>query len=337
MKPSHRIAGIAAVVISSVLLIVFTYLYKWFPEELSPASGKIDGLYRFMTAVSIPFFVIIVSFMLFCVIEFRADPADPPDKDGEPIHGSTKLELIWTIIPLIVVIVLGIYAWIVLDQVEAKQKDPLTIKVVGQQFIWNYEYPELGVKTSGDLVVPVNKPLEFKLTADDVIHSFWVPAARLKRDATPGFISPLRFTPDKTGSFPIVCAELCGAGHAVMRSTLRVVTQAEFDKWLKEQKGGGKAGGATGAGGEGADGKSVFTSAGCGACHKLADAGSAGTVGPDLDGLNLSAAELREAIVDPDAKIADGYPKGVMPKNFGDTISKSDLDALVEYLAQAGK
>jgi cytochrome c oxidase subunit 2 len=337
MKPSHRIAGVVAVVVSSVLLIAVTYIYNWFPVQLTPGSGEIDTLYKFMTAVSIPFFVIIVAFMTFCIVEFRAKPGDPPDKDGEPIHGSTKLELIWTAIPLVVVIVLGIYSWMVLDHVEAKQKSPLLVKVVGQQFIWNYEYVKngatpVGVKTSGDLVVPVSKPVKLQITSDDVNHSFWIPATRLKRDATPGVVTPLRFTPDKIGSYDIVCTELCGVGHAVMRAKLRVVSQPDFDAWVAEQQGGGKLAG----GGGGPDGKTVFNANGCGGCHTLAAAGAAGTVGPKLDGLGLTDSQIRESIVDPGAKIATGY-SNIMPPSFGKTLSKQEIDALVKFIAASGK
>ncbi|MBI4897353.1 MAG: cytochrome c oxidase subunit II [Actinobacteria bacterium] len=339
MKASHRIAGIVAVVVSSVFLIAFTYAYDWFPTQLTPGSGKIDGLYKLLTAVSIPFFVLIVAFMVFCLVEFRVDPSDPPDKDGEPIHGSTRIELIWTGVPLLVILLLGIYSWVVLDKVEAKQKNPMVINVTGQQYIWNYEYvkngsEKLGVKTSSDLVVPVNKPLEFRITSLDVIHSFWVPAARLKRDATAGVVTPLRFTPEKTGSYDIVCTELCGVGHSTMRGRLKVVSTADWVKWLKAQKSGGAGGGGTPGGGP--DGKQIFTSNGCGGCHKLAAADGAGTTGPALDGAGLSADELRESIVDPGAKIANGFPN-VMPATFGKSLSKEELDALVKFLAEAGK
>lgn len=342
MKASHRIAGIVAIVVSSALLIAFTFAYDWFPVQATEAAGEIDTLYKWLLAASLPFFVIIVALIVFCIVEFRAKPGDPIDKDGEPIHGSTKLELIWTAIPLVVVVALGIYAWIVLDSVEARapESETMYIKVVGQQFAWSYEYErdgdeKIGVKTSGDLVVPVNKPLVFNIVADDVMHSFWVPATRLKRDATPGFDTPLNFTPNRIGNYPIVCAELCGVGHATMRSRMRVVPQEEFDKWVAEQKGGGAKPAAGGA--EGPDGEAIFTDAGCGACHTLAAAGSAGSAGPALDGLGLSEAAALTAIVDPDAEIAKGYSKGIMPATFKDSLSEEELDALAQFLAEATK
>lgn len=343
MKASHRIAGIVATVVSSILLIVLTFAYDWFPVQASTAADDIDTLYKLLVAFSIPFFVIIVALIAFSVVEFRAKPSDPLDKDGAPLHGSTKLELVWTAIPLIVVIAIGIYSWIVLDNVEAKKPNEMKIRAIGQQFAWKFEYladgrEKMDVKTSGDLVVPIGKPLTFEIVADDVMHSFWIPAVRLKRDATPGFVSPLRFTPNRVGEYPIVCAELCGVGHATMRSQLRVVSDADFKKWLLEQKGGSAKPGGNKKAGEELDGEAIFTSAGCGGCHVFsAVPGAAGTAGPKLDGLALSDAAALEAIVDPDATIAKGYSKGIMPASFKDSLSQEELDALAKFLAENTK
>jgi cytochrome c oxidase subunit 2 len=236
MKSSHRNVGIAIAALVTVGLIIFTLSYDWMGPLIAQDLGKIDNLNKMLLVVSIPFYVIICGIIIFALIEFRAKPHDAEDKDGAPYHGSTKLEIIWTIIPTIVVISLGLYAWKVLDEVEAKQPNSMTIKVIGQQFAWNYQYPALGIKTGGDLVVPNNRPLYFEMTSADVIHSFWVPGARVKRDVADGFVTRIRFTPDKLGRYPIVCAELCGVGHATMRGTLRVVTPAEFTKWVALQK-----------------------------------------------------------------------------------------------------
>ncbi|MFY9487866.1 MAG: cytochrome c oxidase subunit II [Solirubrobacterales bacterium] len=337
MKASHRIAAVVAIIGSSAALIAFTFLYDWFPPLMASEDGKIDTLYKWLVAASIPFFVIIVAFAAFCVIEFRAKPGDPDDKDGEPLHGSTRIEIVWTVIPTIIVLALGVYAWIVLDDVEAKKKNELKINVVGQQFIFNYEYPVEKVKTSGELVVPVGRPLYFEMTSKDVIHSFFVPAARLKRDVADGYTTILRFTPDKLGTYPIVCAELCGIGHATMRSQIRVVSEEDFKAWVAKQTGSSAAGSASK--GENTpsatiDGKSVFTAAGCGGCHTLASAGGAGTTGPALDDIGSKGPEsVRESIVDPDKTVADGFSKGIMPATYGKDLSKEEIDALVEFIA----
>lgn len=236
MKASHRIFGIVAATLVTAALIVFTIEYDWMGTLIASDMKPVDTVYRALTIASIPFFVIICAIIAYVLFEFRAKPEDPDDKDGAPFHGSTKIEIIWTIIPTIVVMALGIYAWTVLDKVEAAQPNSMTIKVTGQQFAWNYQYPEENVKTSGDLVVPVNRPLYFEMTSADVIHSFSVPSARVKRDVADGFVTRIRFKPDTLGSYPIVCTELCGIGHATMRSTLRVVTPAQFTAWIAAQK-----------------------------------------------------------------------------------------------------
>lgn len=236
MKASHRIVGIVGAILATAALIVFTIEYDWMGTLIADDMKPVDTVYRALTIASIPFFVIICAILAFVLVEFRAKPEDDDEKDGAPFHGSTKIEIVWTIIPTIVVMALGLYAWAVLDKVEAKQPNSMTIKVIGQQFAWNYQYPEQGIKTSGDLVVPVNRPLYFEMTSADVIHSFYVPSARVKRDVADGFVTRIRFEPNKLGSYPIVCTELCGIGHATMRSTLRVVTPTEFAAWTAAQK-----------------------------------------------------------------------------------------------------
>lgn len=236
MKASHRIIGIAVTALITVGLIVFSLAYDWMGPLISDTNGQIDDVYKALLVASIPFFMIIVGMLGFILLEFRAKPEDDEEKDGAPFHGSTKIEIVWTVIPTIVVLALGIYAWTVLDKVEAAQPNSMTIKVIGQQFAWNYQYPEQDIKTGGDLVVPINRPLYFEMTSADVIHSFYIPAARVKRDVADGFTSRVRFTPNKLGSYPIVCAELCGIGHSTMRGTLRVVTTAEFAKWVALMK-----------------------------------------------------------------------------------------------------
>jgi cytochrome c oxidase subunit 2 len=236
MKASHRIAVIVLTTLATIGLIVFTLKYDWMGPLIDQRMSEIDDIYKALTIASIPFFMIIIGLMAMILLQFRAKPEDDPTKDGSPYHGSTRIEIVWTVIPAIVVVSLGLYAWNVLDKVEAAQPNSMTVQVVGQQFAWNYRYPEYGVKTGGDLVVPVNRPLYFELTSADVIHSFYVPSARVKRDAADGFVTRMRFRPEKTGSYPIICAELCGIGHATMRGTLRVVTQAEFNKWVLMMK-----------------------------------------------------------------------------------------------------
>jgi cytochrome c oxidase subunit 2 len=173
------------------------------------------------------------------------------------------------------------------------------------------------------------------MTSADVIHSFWIPEMGQKQDLVPGIATSLIVTPTRTGTFPLVCTELCGLGHATMRSPVRVLSQAGFDAWVKERQSGD--GGATGA--------AVFTSAGCGGCHAFKPAGSSAAIGPSLDDLAAAAektgepldAFVKESIVEPGKVIAPGYADGVMPTNYGDSLSAEEIDALVQYLTGAGQ
>ena len=259
--------------------------------------------------------------------------------DGAPIHGHTGLEVFWVTIPFLMVTALAVYGWVVLDDIEAKQKNEMVVNVTGQQFTWTFEYPSEKVN-SPELVLPVNRPVEFKIKTKDVLHSFWVPQFRLKSDAVPGLTTAIRVTPNKTGRYEVVCAELCGLGHATMRQFVRVLPASEFDSWVSEQKkaAGGGGGGSGGADGEqaAANGEAIFTSAGCAGCHTLKAAGSTAKVGPDLGKLeNADAAFIRESIVDPSAEVEGGFQDGVMPEDFGDKLSKEELDALVKYLLES--
>jgi cytochrome c oxidase subunit 2 len=163
------------------------------------------------------------------VVRFRARPGDM--SDGAPIHGNARLEVVWVLVPFIIVSVLAAYAWIVLDDIEAKQPNEMRVDAIGQQFAWSFKYPEAGNITSKELVLPVDQPVYFYITTKDVIHSFWVPAFRLKYDAVPGITTKYRVTPNKLGRYDVVCAELCGLGHATMRQTARVVSREAFDAW----------------------------------------------------------------------------------------------------------
>ena len=251
-----------------------------------------------------PVFVLVMTIAIYSVIRFRARPGDLGD--GAPIHGNTRLEVIWVTIPFLMVTALAIYGWVVLDDIEAKKNNELIVNVTGQQFAWRFEYPAQKVQ-SNQLVLPVDRPVEFKIRSDDVIHSFWVPEFRLKSDAVPGITTTIRVTPNKIDKYPVVCAELCGIGHSTMRQQVRVVPAAECDAWVAERQRR-----AEGGGGEeqaAADGKAIFTETGCNACHTLADAEATAEVGPSLDELaanapkrkpgTAAAAYVEESILDP--------------------------------------
>jgi cytochrome c oxidase subunit 2 len=285
--------------------------------------------------------------VLFSVVNFRMRPGEE-NLDGPPIHGNTRLEVIWTAIPAIMLVALCSYAWVVLNDIEKAQPNEMRVNVTGQQFAWSYEYPQAGGKPvkSTQLYLPNDQPVRFYVKALDVIHDFWVPAFRMKVDAVPGIETHYRITPTRLGIYPVVCAELCGLGHSVMRSTAHVVTPAVFKTWLASKTQPAAAAGGGGAGGAPKiDAKKLFTdgngtSTACSACHTLADAGTTATTGPVLDKVLVGkdAAFVKNSILKPDAEIAPGFQGGIMPQNYGDTLSPDEVDALVAYLGQvAGK
>jgi cytochrome c oxidase subunit 2 len=331
--PVARMIGIG--VVASLIGIAISLLYDWFPEDASGSANQIDTLYDVLLICSVPVFVLVMTIAIYSVVRFRAKPGDMGD--GAPIHGNTRLEVIWVTIPFIMVSLLAVYGWWVLDDIEAKQKNSMVVNVTGQQFTWTFEYPSEKVQTK-ELVLPVDRPIEFKIQSKDVIHSFWVPQFRLKSDAVPGLTTGIRVTPNKEGRYEVVCAELCGLGHATMRQFVRVVPTDEFQSWISDQKKAAGGGGGGGGGGQtaGASGEEIFASAGCDGCHTLAAAGATAKVGPNLGQLGKVKADfLRTSIIDPNAEIEEGFKPDIMPQNFGDELSKEELDALVKYLLES--
>lgn len=329
-------------IVASILGIAAGLLIDWFPIAASEEAKPIDTLWDVLLIASIPVFVGVTVVVLFSVVKFRMRPGEE-NLDGPPIHGNTRLEVIWTAIPAILLVGLCTYAFVVLEDVEALERDRLEVRVVGEQFAWTFYYDRNGEEVaSRELYLPNGRQVRFTLQSKDVIHDFWVPAFRMKKDAVPGIDVTYSVTPNRRGVFPIVCAELCGLGHSVMRATATVVEPREYEQWLQrvgqpaeEPEEGGGGGG---AGGE-ADGKQVFAQQNCGSCHVLADAGTNGSVGPDLDDVlaDKDDAFIRQSIVEPDAEIAEGYQGGIMPPNYGETIPGPQLDALVEYLSEVTK
>jgi cytochrome c oxidase subunit 2 len=339
-------------VIATAILLPISLSIDWFPHQGAAAADKIDTLYDVLLIVSVPIFVLVMTVAIYSVIRFRARPGDTGD--GPPIHGDARLEVVWVVIPFILVSALAAYAWITLNDIEKKKKGELVVNVTGQQFTWQYSYAGPGGKkvNSTQLYLPVNRQVKFEIHSKDVIHSFWIPDFRLKSDAVPGITTNWRATPTKLGVHEVVCTELCGAGHSLMRGTVRVVPAQQFTAWLGKQAGGPVAkapagGGAAGGGGASAAlGKQAFDQNGCGGCHKLAAAGSSGTVGPDLDKVLQDAAKyakgkppadyVKESNVNPDAYVVPGFPKGTMPKTFA-KLPPDQIDALVQLLTAGGK
>ena len=317
-------------VVGAALAVVAVFI-PWLPDAASEQADIIDNVYWVVTIICVVVFAVVAGVSAYAVYKFRAPPGDMDD--GSPIHGHTGLEIVWTLIPTILVVGIAVYSGVALAQSEDLPTDHRTIQVHSEQFAWTFTYPDIEVEggkplTTGQLVLPIDQTVEFEITSKDVLHSFWVPQWRMKQDAVQGITTQTTVKPTQLGTFPVICTELCGLGHALMRSQARVLSPTDYEAWVEEQKRLAREGGAV-------QGKELFTQQ-CGSCHTLADAETLGEVGPNLDDAlqGADADFIVESIVAPSADIAAGY-EDVMPANFGELFTEPQLDGLVEYLLQA--
>ncbi|MEO8092949.1 MAG: cytochrome c oxidase subunit II [bacterium] len=247
---------VAAMIALSAVMSVFLLQFDWFGPAGSEEAEPIDRLFDVMVVLSSVVFSIVVVMFGYAVWRYRAKPGD--ESDGEPIHGNTRLEIAWTVIPTVIVLFGAGYSWVILDEIEepAPASERMQVNVTAQQFKWTFEYPDEGV-TSNELHVPVGTQLELHLTALDVLHSFWVPEWRIKRDVVPQGAGSdevddvVSVTPDALGTYSVICTELCGTGHSTMRAFAYVQSDQDFDAWISKEAaaqapaGGGETGGGT--------------------------------------------------------------------------------------------
>jgi len=336
MRRGQIVSLVGIGVLAGGIATAVAVLLPWLPRPAAREASRIDFTIWFVIVICIVIFAIVAAAILYSVVRFRARPDD--HEDGPPIHGHTGLEITWTLIPMLLVTAIAIVSAIVLARDGAQGKNVLRVNVTAQQFAWSFSYPDAKGLTTGSLMLPKGRSVLLRFTSKDVIHSFWVPEFGQKQDTVPGMHPTLHITPDRLGTFPVICTELCGLGHALMRAQAVVITPAAFAKWLKSQSA------AISSPNAAVSGAAVFKNNACGACHTLAAAGASGKVGPDLDKLAAYAKQakqplesfIRESIVSPNAYIQPGYPKNVMPQTFGKSLSKPQLDSLVKYLAASG-
>jgi cytochrome c oxidase subunit 2 len=351
MRRGSIVALLGLAVIAGAIATAVALWPTWLPEDASREAGRIAFTFWFVIAICIFIFAIVAAVLAYEVMKFRVREDD--FEDGPPIHGHTGLEITWTVIPFLLVTAIAVVSAIVLSRNDAQAKDTLRINVVAQQFEFTFSYPEAQNVTSPVLMLPKGRSVELYMRALDVIHSVFVPEFSQKEDVVPGLVTQLHITPTRLGTFPLECTELCGLGHSLMRSQAIVVEPAAFDKWLKQQEKSAAPApptttsttSTTPSTSPSAAGLSVFNANGCSACHTLTAAKATGTIGPDLDKLvayaqqakQPLAAFIHESIVNPNAYIQPGYPKSVMPQTFGQSLTKSQLDALVAFLVQSAQ
>lgn len=282
MNIPSQIATLLAGIVLTLVSLWYGQNHGLLPVAASEEASQVDALFNMMMTISIGLFIIVQGVIVIALFRFRRRDGD--ETDGPPIHGNVPLEIVWTAIPAVTVLIISVYSFEIynamggLDPMASHdhgtriamnhqspsehnaassliaynpsqgnialglgaspenqdQPAPLTVNVMGLQYAWIFTYPD-GI-TSGELHIPVGQEVELKITAQDVLHAFWLPEFRLKQDAIPGRESELRFTPNLIGQYPIVCAELCGAYHGAMGAQLFVHTPEEYQSWIKEQQ-----------------------------------------------------------------------------------------------------
>lgn len=304
------------------------------PEPAAVQATTIDQLFNahfFMIAL---LFSLVFSFIIYSIIVFRQKPGDK--SPGAFFKGNTTLEIVWTAIPLATVLLFAFVGSRNLAEARRVDPDALNVKVISSQWTWLFEYPDLGIR-SRELYLPVDRQVLLRLTSRDVIHSFWVPEFRIKQDALPGdnLVKEMRITPNRIGSYTVMCAEMCGGAHADMVAPVHVVNQADFEKWssglvMKEVEEPAKRG------------ELYMTSMECQVCHS-----SDGTrlTGPSFKGLFGSEVELtsgetvkadeaylRQAIIAPNQQVVAGYAPNLHPGDYGKILTNEQVDDMIEFL-----
>jgi cytochrome c oxidase subunit II len=354
MRRGSVVALLGLALIAGGVATAVALVPTWLPEAASREASRIHFVIWFVVAICIVIFAIVAAVLAYSVMKFRVREDD--FEDGPPIHGHTGLEITWTVIPFVLVTAIAIVSAIVLSRNDAQAQDTLRINVTAQQFEFTFSYPDAKNITSPVLMLPKDRSVELYMRSLDVIHSVFVPQFSQKEDIVPGLVTQLHITPTRLGTFPLECTELCGLGHSLMRSQAVVMEPAKFNAWLKQQeKTAAPAPPTTPPStsttststtqSSSAAGLSVFNANGCSSCHTLSAANATGKVGPDLDNLVAYAKQakqpleafIHESIVDPNAYIQPGFPKSVMPQTFGQSLTKSQLDALVAFLAESAQ
>ncbi|MCB2179950.1 cytochrome c oxidase subunit II [bacterium] len=329
----RRIIFLAVLVLVTTILVYFGLdALQLMPVEASAQADTIDWLFN-LEIITISFlFSLIMVPLIYSLVVFRRKPGE--EGEGEHMEGNTRLEIAWTVIPLLVVLGFAyLGAWSLGDALRV-DPEAMKVQVTAFQWGWKFTYPDYGVSTN-ELYLPVDAQVHLEMKSQDVIHSFWVPEFRLKQDIVPGQTTDLRVTPSEIGEYMVRCAELCGTSHAYMVAPVVVVSESDFTDWVDEQ-----IAMIPDDPGPNADrGELIVNQNGCFACHSID--GSI-IVGPSWAGLYGSEVELadgttviaddafiHESILDPNAKIVSGFPANAMPQY---SLSEEEVADIIEFI-----
>lgn len=315
--------------ISEILALLFGWTL---PERVAQNAYLVDDLYNSVMLLSFVGFFGLMGVMVFFIVRYHRSQND---KSAYIPHNALA-ETLWTVIPTIIFVGIAIWGiWVFYENEEAP-KDAMIVKVTGKQWLWEYTYEKDGKQFSAinTMYLPVDRPVVLDMTSVDVLHSFFVPSFRTKRDTVPGMRTRLSITPKKRGDFDVYCAEYCGTSHSAMRGTVKIVAQDRFDKWMDRQIKEANISDPVELG------QRLVTRKGCTSCHSL---GTDRVIGPGLGGLwgterefegggsaVVDAEYIRESLLNPNAKVVKGYPAQM--NSFAGQLSEQEIDYIIEYL-----
>jgi cytochrome c oxidase subunit 2 len=303
--------------------------FSFVPEQASTMAARVDALYFFLIGVSAFFSILIALLVIVFAVRYRRRSED---EQPEAIHGSLALEIVWTVIPLALTMIMFVWGASLFFTLQRPPAGAVEVFAVGKQWMWKFQHAD-GRREINELHVPVGQAIKMTMASEDVIHSFFVPAFRVKQDVVPGRYTTTWFEAIKPGRYHLFCAEYCGTEHSRMIGSVVVMEPARYEAWL----GGGTPGLTPEASGE-----KLFTDLGCITCHR----GDTGARGPNLagifgksielkDGRTVSADEtyIRESILNPAAKVVKGF-EPIMP-TFQGTVSEEQLLQIMAFLKKA--
>jgi len=321
--------------LSASLFVLLAACAKKAPQSTLEPKGdvarRIANLINPVFVVAAVVFVLVQGLIIFAVIKFRAKPDSP---EPAQIHGNTRLEVGWTLLPALILLAVAVPTIKTIFDLAKKPANPVNVTVVARQFWWEFRYTDLGVVTANELRMPAGRPVQLTLNSIDVIHSFWIPPLGGKTDVVPGRSNTMHLTADKPGEYLGQCTEFCGASHANMRAKAIAMPPAEFDAWVAGQK----AAAATPAEGTlAAEGLATFQGRGCAGCHTVQGV-SNGVIGPNLTHF-ASRTSFAGSIfdrTDPNLRKWLSDPRGVKPGNAmvipGGPLKPDEITKLIAYL-----
>jgi cytochrome c oxidase subunit 2 len=304
----------------------FQTISDYLPTQGTALAGQVDNLFNFILYLSLISFVVLIGGMTFFIIKYKRKT--PNDKTPY-ITGNHLLEFIWSFIPLVLMLAIFVWGWVVFKAAHTYPENAVEIKVYGQKWLWTFEHSN-GKKEDGDLYAPAGRPVVLTMTSSDVIHSFYIPEFRIKQDVVPGKRSKMWFNAPNPGDYQVFCAEFCGTGHSKMMAKVHIVPQGVYDAYLAVN--------------DSANmpplelGKAIYVKKACNVCHS--DDGSK-KIGPSFKGLwgktdgskvLVDDAYVTESILQPQAKIVAGYPRPSPMPPFQGQLTEQEVNGVIEYL-----